>query len=92
MMEAENAGGYPARVMDGIMIVATVAASAGPEPDIPPIMRHTSTATSANPPRLGPTMACANTTSRCATPERSNTTPVSTKSGMAISGYLAIDA
>ena len=74
------------------MIVATVAASAGPEPDMPPMMRQTRTATRASPPRRGPTMACAKTTSRCATPERSNTTPVSTKSGMAMRGYLAMDA
>ena len=73
-------------------MVATAAASAGPEPDMPPMIMHTSTATSARLPRRGPTIACAKVTRRAATPERSKITPVSTNSGMVISGYLATAA
>ena len=74
----------------GIITVATAAASAGPEPDMPPMIRQTRMATSARPPRLGPTSAWAKVISRAATPERSKMVPVRMNRGMAISGYLAM--
>jgi len=75
--------------MLGSITMATAAASAGPEPLIPPMIRQTSTATVARPPWRGPISAWAKRTRRSATPAFSNTRPVSMNSGMAISGYLA---
>ncbi len=76
--------------MLGIITVATAAASAGPEPDMPPMIMHTRIATSASPPRRAPTTAWAKRTSRPATPERSKIIPVRMNSGSAMSGYLAM--
>ena len=42
--------------MDGIITVATAAASAGPEPEMPPITMQTRIATTASPPFFDPTM------------------------------------
>ena len=76
--------------MLGSITIATAAASAGPEPLIPPMIRHTSTATSASPPCRAPISAWAKRTSRAATPARSKTSPARMNSGIAISGYLAM--
>jgi hypothetical protein len=53
MTRAEKGLGQPAFIIDGSMTVATAAASAGPDPDMPSMIRHTSTATSASPPFHG---------------------------------------
>src|SRR3546814_17617764 len=74
------------------MIVATAAASAGPDPDMPPMIMQTRIATSARLPRRGPTTAWAKVTRRAATPERSKIPPVSTNIGMEINGELATEA
>ncbi len=76
--------------MLGSITMATAAASAGPEPLMPPMIMHTSTATRARPPWRGPISAWAKRTRRSATPERSKISPVRMNSGMAISGYLAM--
>ena len=70
----------------------TAAEVAGPEPEMPPMIIATSTATEASAPRPAPTSAVANFTRRSATPVRSNTQPTSTNIGIAISGYFAIPA
>lgn len=68
----------------------TAAASAGPEPEMPPRIMHTSTAATASPPARLPTMLSASRTRRAATPERSKIMPARMNTGSAISGYFAI--
>ncbi len=89
MRDAENGLGYPAFCMLGSITIATAAASAGPEPLMPPIIRQTITATTVKPPCRGPIIACAKRTKAAATPARSNIRPVSINRGIAINGYLA---
>ncbi len=76
--------------MPGIITIATAAASAGPEPEMPPRNMHTSTATMAGPPARLPTSTDTKRTSRSATPARSKIMPARMKTGSASSGYLAM--
>ena len=78
--------------IDGIITVATAAASAGPEPEMPPITMQTRIATTASPPFFAPTMEEAKVTSCFATPARSKISPARMKTGMASSGYFAMPA
>jgi len=72
------------------MIAPTAAASAGPEPEMPPSTMQTSTAATASPPARLPTIDSASRTRRAATPERSKIMPARMKTGTAISGYFAM--
>jgi hypothetical protein len=74
------------------MTAPTAAAVAGPEPEIPPMNIATAIATSGSMPRPRPTMATAKSTSRAATPDRSNSVPTRTNMGRASSGYFAMPA
>ena len=76
--------------MAGSITVATAAASAGPEPEMPPITMATRIATTPKLPRHVPTRALARWTRRAATPARSKITPARMNTGIASSGYLAM--
>ncbi len=71
------------------MTIATAAASAGPEPEMPPRNMQTRMATTPCAPRRSPTSAETKATSFAATPTRSKIMPARMNTGSASSGYLA---
>ena len=76
--------------MPGIITMATAAASAGPDPEMPPRNMQTRIATIAGAPARLPTHTDTKRTRRSATPARSKIMPARMNTGSASSGYLAM--
>ena len=81
----ENDFSYLRLVISGTMMAPMAAASATPEPEIPPMMIPVIATTMARPPRMGPTKQSAKSMILLVMPPWLISAPASINSGMAIS-------
>ncbi len=89
---AEKDRSYPSRAMEGMRIAPIAAASAGPEPEIPPKKTQAEMATIARAPVRCPMTRFASRMIRYEMPHRSSRNPARMNRGIARSGNLAIPA
>lgn len=82
----ENGFSYFLFVISGTIIAPMAAASATPEPDIPPIIIPVIATTMASPPRIGPTKQRQKSMIRFVIPPWLIKAPASINNGIAISG------
>ena len=87
---AEKDRSYPSRAMAGMRIAPIAAASAGPEPEIPPKKTQVDKATIAKAPVRCPITRFARRMIRWDIPHRSSRNPARMNRGIASSGNLAI--
>ena len=82
-IDTASSGVYPARVIAGISSEPTAETSAADEPEMPENRYSLTTVVMPRPPRMWPTSARANPTSRSVMPPVFMRSPASTNSGMA---------